>query len=146
MASACTNPLLYGFLNESFKKEFEEMYAFAFIKNVVQLLYMDNPETTLTTKYWMNWGRHPLQHFLGASFLLKKSTFEYALFWPYFGSILAQCKKLWIFMDAFPQQFKNQNVKKNPGWGSWMWRWRNQRTGIPGCNPISIPVKRTQES
>ena len=25
MASACTNPVLYGFLNESFKKEFKNI-------------------------------------------------------------------------------------------------------------------------
>ena len=25
--SACTNPILYGFLNENFKKEFKEMFG-----------------------------------------------------------------------------------------------------------------------
>ena len=27
MMSACTNPILYGFLNENFKKEFKAMFA-----------------------------------------------------------------------------------------------------------------------
>ena len=34
MTSACTNPVLYGFLNESFKKEFKEMYVCAFMENL----------------------------------------------------------------------------------------------------------------
>ena len=37
MTSACTNPILYGFLNESFKNEFKEMYVCAFLETVAFL-------------------------------------------------------------------------------------------------------------
>ena len=45
MTSACTNPVLYGFLNESFKKEFKEMYVCAIVDNC--------PPQYIATIWWM---------------------------------------------------------------------------------------------
>ena len=48
MTSACTNPVLYGFLNESFKNEFKEMYVCAFLET-------DRCLSTYFMKTWKSW-------------------------------------------------------------------------------------------
>lgn len=45
MTSACTNPVLYGFLNESFKKEFKEMLRMINVNQKSAANNLENPIT-----------------------------------------------------------------------------------------------------